>query len=385
MLHIFWTALLGTVAAFWIFEAIDVGRGAPTIPSVKNFGPLQDSACPRLSILFAARDEAEKMPEAIATLLALDYPHYEIVAVDDRSEDATGAILAAAATKDARLKTVHVDSLPSGWLGKPHALQQAFEHSSGEWLVFTDADVHFAPDLLRRAIALAEAKNWEHLTLLCSVPMATAGEKIAMLFFGLAFLMGNRPWDTNNPQSRAYMGVGAFQLIRRSAYMKIGTHRRLAMEVLDDMKLGKLVKEAGLRSGVGRGGDAVTVEWHSGVRNIVRGTTKNFFAATGFKLWMVTAQILGVMLMFVFPVAALAFARGWALVFALIAAMVPLLIEVGVTVEVKVSPLYALTYPIGALIMSWMLLRSTVVTLWQGGVTWRGTFYPIDELRRGVV
>ena len=338
-----------------------------------------------MSILFAGRDEAEKLPGAIETMLSLDYPRYEVIAVDDRSDDATGAILAAAAKKDLRLKPARVDSLPSGWLGKPYALQQAYQRSSGEWLVFTDADVHFAPDLLRRAIALAKENDWEHLTLLGAPKMYTFGEKVALTFLGICFLMATKPWRANDPKSRGYTGVGAFQLIRRNAYEKMGTHRRLAMEVIDDIKLGKLVKEAGLRSGVATGGDAVSVHWHAGLANTIRGTTKNFFAATGFKLRLITTQIIGTLLMFVFPVAALPFARGWVLAFALIAVGLPAIIGAGVAVKLGAPVAYALTYPLGAVIICWMLTRSTIVTLWQGGVTWRGTFYSLEELKRGVV
>jgi hypothetical protein len=384
-LHILWTWLLGVVALLWIAEAIDIAIGVPSIPSLKTALPADDSQCPAVSILFAARDEAEKLPNALDTLLSLDHPRYEVVAVDDRSEDGTGTILADAARRDARLKNVRIDSLPAGWLGKPHALQRAFEHSTGEWLVFTDADVHFAPDVLRRAIALANEKNWEHLTLLGRVKMFTFGEKIAMTFFGLAMMVGTRPWKTSDPGSRVYTGVGAFQMIRRSAYAKMGTHRRLAMEVVDDMKMGKLVKEAGIRSGVAKAGDSVSVHWHAGVGNIIRGTTKNFFATSGFKLWLTSLHILGLLLMFVFPVVALAFVHGWARVFAAIAVGLPLIAEVGVAIEFESQPLYALTYPIGALIFAWMLARSMIVTLWQGGIFWRGTFYPLEELKRGVV
>jgi hypothetical protein len=384
-LHIFWTALFGLIAFGWIVGAIELALGVRTIPSLESVAPLKDSECPPVSILFAGRDEAEKLPGAIETMLALDYPKYEVIAVDDRSEDATGAILAAAARNDPRLKPGRVDTLPAGWLGKPHALQQAYERSSGEWLVFTDADVHFAPDLLRRAIALAEKNAWEHMALLGLPKMYTFGEKVALLFFGICFLMGTKPWRASDPKSRGYTGVGAFQLIRRSAYEKMGTHRRLAMEVIDDIKLGKLVKEAGLRSGVATGGNAVSVHWHAGLGNTIRGTTKNFFAATGFKLWLITAQILGTLLMFVFPVVALPFARGWVLVFALIAVALPAVIGAGVAFKLGAPVAYALTYPLGAVIICWMLARSTIVTLWQGGVTWRGTFYSLEELRRGVV
>jgi len=131
-LHIFWLVVLGIIAFVWIVLIVDLGLGVLAIPSLRDFGPLQDSACPRVSILFAARDEAEKMPGAIATMLALDYPNYEVIAVDDRSEDATGTILEAAARTNTQLMPLRVNSLPSGWLGKPHALQQAYERSSGE-------------------------------------------------------------------------------------------------------------------------------------------------------------------------------------------------------------------------------------------------------------
>jgi glycosyl transferase family 2 len=373
------------IAILWIAECVEIATGLPSIPSLNDADALKDSECPQVSILFAGRDEADKLPGALETFLALDYPRYEVIAVDDRSDDRTGAILEAAAQTDPRLKPVRVAILPDGWLGKPHALQQAYEHSSGEWLVFTDADVHFRPDLLRRAIALAQARNWDHMTLLGAPKMFTPTEKIVMTFFGLAFVIGTHPWNASNRDSTGYNGVGAFQLIRRGAYERIGTHRRLAMEVIDDMKLGKLVKESGLHSSVAKAGDSVSVHWHAGLRNTIRGTTKNFFAASGYKLWLVSAQILGLLLMCVFPVAALPFVHGWARLFAAIAAGLPLIMAGGVAIIFSVSPIYAFTYPIGALIFAWMLARSTIVTLWQGGVVWRGTFYPLDELKRGVV
>lgn len=384
-MHIFWMALLGAIAFVWIVEAIVIARGVRSIPSLEDAVPLRDSDSLSISILFTGRDEAEKLPGALETLLSLDYPRYEVIAVDDRSEDATGSILKAAAEKDSRLKSVRVDSLPSGWLGKPHGLQKAYENSNGEWIVFTDADVHFAPDVLRRAVALAREKGWEHLTLLGAPKMFTAGEKIVLTFFGLGFAIGTRPWSVSNPRSSAYMGVGAFQMIRRSAYEKMGTHRRLAMEVVDDVKLGKLVKEAGIRSGVAKAGDAVSVHWHSGLRNTIRGTTKNFFATAGYKLWLAALQVFVLLVMCVFPVAAMPFVHGWTLVFAAIAVGVPLIAAGGVAIEFKTSPLWALTFPIGAAIFAWMLARSTIVTLWQGGIIWRGTFYALEELKRGVV
>ena len=384
-MHIVWLGLLAGVAAFWVLAAIEIGRGVRSMPWLERFSPLQDGQCPAVSILVAARDEQEKLPGALETFMALDYPRYEIVAVDDRSADGTGSLLAAAADTDARVKPLRIDELPAGWLGKPHALQQAYERSSGEWLVFTDADVHFGSDLLRRSLALALEKKWEHLTLLGRAQMFHPGEKIAMTFFSLGFLMGIRPWAASNPGSRVYAGVGAFQLIRRSAYEKMGTHRRLAMEVVDDMKLGKLAKQAGVQSGVARAGDAVSVHWHAGIGNMIVGTTKNFFATTGFRVGIVALEIFALVMSFIFPVVALPLTHGLGRVLDLAAIVLPVVAMGGVCREFRVSLLYALTYPMGAMIFIWMLLHSTIVTLWRGGIVWRETFYPLDELKRGAV
>jgi hypothetical protein len=251
--------------------------------------------------------------------------------------------------------------------------------------VFTDADVHFAPDVLRRSLGLALKNRWDHLTLLGRVEMYGFFEKIAITFFGFGFVMSIRPWEAQDPKARGYVGVGAFQLARRSSYEAMGTHRRLRMEVVDDMKLGKLMKQSGARSGAALAGSAVSVHWHDGVRNIVRGTTKNFFATAEYRLGLATARATGLLMMFVFPVTALFFARGWALAFDAVAVALPAVIEAAAALELGESPLLGFSYPIGALIFVWMLLRSTIVTLRQGGVVWRDTFYPLKELRRGVV
>ena len=384
-MHYFVLLLFAGTALVWLAVAVDMALGFPRIPRLADYAPLRDEECPRISVLFAARDEAEKLPAALETLLSMDYPNYEVIAVDDRSEDGTQTILKEAAARNPRLKALRVDSLPSGWLGKPHGLQEAYESSTGEWLIFTDADVSFAPDLLRRVVALARAKQWDHISLLGYVEMPTVGERIALTFFGFAFALGVRPWRVSVPDSGSYMGVGAFQMIRREAYEKLGTHRRLAMEVVDDIRLGKLAKISGAKSGVGIAGRSVSLRWHAGVRGIVHGTTKNFFAVANFQVWRVAMQVMGLLLLNVLPFAALPFVRGWTLVFAAIAAGFAMAVQAGVSIKLEVPPAYALTHPIGALILIWMLVRSTIVTLRQGGIIWRGTFYPIEELKRGAV
>ncbi|MGH9740757.1 MAG: glycosyltransferase [Candidatus Acidiferrum sp.] len=373
------------IGAFWVLHGLRAAYGATKLPWIKNFAPAKDADCPEISILFAARNEEEKLPAALATLAELDYPQLEMIAVNDRSEDATGRILEEFAAAHPCFRTVHVAELPAGWLGKPHALQKAYETSSGEWLLFTDADVRFKPDALRRAVTLAKSRNLDHLTLFGDVEMHGFWEKTLITFFGFAFQLSTDPHRVGDPRSRAYMGVGAFQLLKRSTYEAAGTHRRLAMEVVDDMKLGKIVKRAGFRSGIGIAQDAVSVRWHAGLGNLIRGVTKNFFAAANFNVAYVAAAITGLLLLNITPLLGIFLGHGWIRIFAAISVAVALGMACGVDVVMRVSPLFALTFPLGALLVCYMLLRSTVVTLRQGGITWRGTFYPLEELKRGLV
>jgi hypothetical protein len=376
---------LGPVALAWIILALRAGIGILRLPRLAAVVPRKDGQLPFVSVLFSARDEAEKLPDALRSQLAQDYPRYEVVAVDDRSADATPQILDEFARSCKFLKIIHVTELPPGWLGKPHGLMRAYEQSGGEWLVFTDADVRFTPEVLRHAVSLALERNLDHLTLLGRLDQTGFWEKVALTYFQVAFAFGAQPWAVSDPASRFYAGVGAFQLIRRSAYERIGTHRRLRMEVVEDMELGKLVKQAGFHSAVAMAEGSVRVRWHAGLRKLIHGTTKNFFAAAEFRTGFVVLQIVSILLGSVLPFAAVWLTTGVARLFAGVAVAAALVIHAGAAIAGRSSPLYALTHPLGALIFCYMVARSTVVTLRQGGIVWRDTFYPLIELRRGVV
>ena len=384
-MHTVGLGLFGLIAFFWVFHGLRVAYGALHLPFIKDFAPALDADCPRVSLIFAARDEEEKLPAAIATLARIDYPWLEIIAVNDRSQDFTGKLLDEFAREHERVRVVHVEVLPAGWLGKTHALQKGYERSTGDWLLFTDADVRFAPEALRRAVTLMKQRTLDHLTLFGDVEMVGFWEKVLITFFGMAFHVATDPHRVSDPGSWTYVGVGAFQLLSRSAYEAAGTHRRLAMEVVDDMKLGKIVKQAGFRSSVSLAQDEVVIRWHAGLGNLVRGVTKNFFAALGYNVGLVLLAAMAMLLTDVVPFIAIFVGHGWIRALAVISVVIALGFHVGVNVVMRVSPLYALTHPIGALLFCYMLLRSTAVTLWRGGVTWRDTFYPLDELKRGVV
>ncbi|MHB8542018.1 MAG: glycosyltransferase family 2 protein [Candidatus Acidiferrales bacterium] len=384
-MHIFGIVCFSILAGFWISMGVLTYRGMKRIPALTSVTPFSGPEFPRISILFAARDEAAKLPAALASLLALDYPNYEVIAVDDRSADATPRILDEFAQRDSKLRVIHVTDLPQGWLGKPHALEMAYRASSGEWLVFTDADVQFSPDLLRRSTALVVQERADHLTLLTGLDLRGFWEPTAVGYLGVCFAVGVRPWQTCNPKSKVYMGVGAFQQIRRSTYEAIGTHRRLAMEVLDDMKLGKLVKQHGFRSSVAPSEKFLQIRWQEGIGNVIKGMTKNMFAGFDFSAAKALMGVLGILVISVLPFLGAIFARGPAQIAAGIAAVVAIVFEAQVMTQARASRWFGLTHVLGALVVCYIIVRSMVVTLARGGVVWRGTFYALEELKRGLV
>lgn len=384
-MHHLWTAVLGVIATLWITQSVRLTRGMAQLPRLASVPPLPHTECPTVSVIVAARDEAAKLPQALPTQLNQDYPRYEVIAVDDRSQDATAQILEQFRERHKNFRVIHIHALPAGWLGKPHALSLGYREAPGEWLVFTDADVQFAPDLLRRALALAKQYQWDHLTALPLTEAVGFWEKVAISYFVLIFTLAFEPWRVSDPRSSRYLGVGAFQLIRRSTYEAIGTHERLAMEIADDTKLGKLVKQAGFRSGVARAQDMIRVRWQEGWGNLVRGISKNLFSACGFRLRGVASTLLRIFAFSVLPFIALLFTPGTARWVAIAAAFAAVLSHAWATRELRISPLYALMHPLGAVVFCYLFVRSTILALWRGGVVWRETFYPLEELRRGMV
>lgn len=385
-MHLLFIVLLGVVAGFWILYGGYCLIRLRLIPRMVYSLPDAADAETLISVLVAARNEAEELPQALPTLLNQSHPRFEVIAVDDRSEDATGAILDDFAKRDPHLRAVHVRELPDGWMGKPHALQAAYEQSRGEWLVFTDADVRFRPETIARAIRLAREHELDHLTLMASLELRGFWEHATLSYFALAFILGIRPWRVRKQGAGSYMGIGAFQLVRRSAYEASGGHKRLAMEVVDDMKLGKLLKKQGFRSSVAVADAFVRVRWLKGLGNITRGLTKNVFAGMNFQVWKAVGTCVMTLLLSVLPFVALAFSHGLALDLAIAASAGAVVCNAAVLFGLGAeSPLYALAHPFGASVFAWIAIRSMAVTLRQGGIVWRGTFYPLDQLRRGAV
>ena len=351
-------------------------------------GPLElreDDAWPEVTVVAPARNEASAVRAALRSLLDLDYPSLRIVAVDDRSTDATGAIMDELATSHPRLAVIHVSQLPPGWLGKNHANWIGAAQSQSPWILFTDADVLFRPDALKHAIHIAQQRQLDHLALYPGRICGGFWEDLMVLTFALVLTLRYKPWRACTPDRRYFMGIGAFNLVSRKAYETIGTHRRLAMEVADDVKLGKLIKQHGLRQDVLMGSLLIQVRWQLGLRGVVRGLTKNAFAAFDYSLARTLGASAGFLLMFLLPYLLAVLAPGYARL-GFLAALCVLHATFFTMVRAShANLLLPCLLPVSLSVFLFAVWRSALITLRQGGVQWRDTFYPLDELRKGLV
>jgi len=215
--------------------------------------------------------------------------------------------------------------------------------------------------------------------------MKRAGEKMMIAFFQTLFVFGHRPWKVADPKAKDHMGVGAFNLVRRRVYDAIGTHQALRFEVLDDMKLGKVVKNAGYAQRNVFGEDLISVRWARGAMGVVRNLTKNFFAIMSFHWPRALLSCFALAFLNLMPFLGIWFAQGWARIPYGLALLSMFLIYLGMSWKSAVPAYYFVLHPVSTALFVYTMLLSMIVTLGCGGVVWRGTKYPLEELRRGLV
>jgi GT2 family glycosyltransferase len=338
-----------------------------------------------LSVVVPCRDEARGVEAALRSLLAQDHPDLEVVAVDDRSADGTGEILDRLASGDRRLRVLHLDELPAGWLGKSHACASGAAASTGRWILFTDGDVLFAPGALRAAVAFAEAHRLGHLV---AMPRLLSGHLLERAFlacFAAACGYAFRPWGLRRPGTAGFAGVGAFNLVRRDAYLAIGGHLPLRLEVVDDVKLGLLLRRSGFPQGAVESGGLVSVRWQHGLAATVRGLVKNVFAAFEYRWLAAAGAAAGLLLLSAVPLLALGGPAPARLAGAAALALAAGVQGAAARRSCGGTGLEGLLAAPAAAALAGVFLASAAVTEIRGGVAWRGRFYPLAALRAGCV
>lgn len=377
------------VAAAWLYKLIESARGLATIPNLLEAEyDVVPVGIPSITVVVPARDEAADIADCVESLLSQDYSNMHIVAVDDRSVDGTGAILdALAGGNRGRLEVLHVTSLPAGWLGKTHAMALAARQSIAtrkpDYMLFTDADIVFRADAIRRSLAEAVVDKADHFVVAPTTVAKSRGEGMLLAYLQVMGLWAVRPWRVSDPKAkRDAIGVGAFNLIRTAAYEQLGGFEAAPMEILEDLTLGRRVKRAGLRQRVASAPGMVCVHWAAGMFGIVNGMSKNLFAVFRFSAVLLMGVAAWIALFCIAPVALLAVGETR------LPAVITVASVAGMYIlssrSSRLSSGYTLLFPIAAVVVIYAMLRSMLITLREGGVAWRGTFYSLAELRRQV-
>lgn len=379
------TLALGTLA-LWLALTVDWLLGLRHVERLE-LSPDSETSYPTLTVVIPALNEAAALGASLNSVLTQDYPNLQVIVLNDRSTDATGAILEQLQRSYPRLQVVHITELPPGWLGKNHALQEGVRRTAGDWLLFTDADVQFAPGTLRAAVSHALKHDLGHLT---AIPRLTAKSPWLRSFvasftllFSYSILRFSGRFE--NAYLGAHVGIGAFNLVQRPVYEAVGGHQKIALRPDDDMMLGKLIKRAGFRQGAVLAADLIQVEWYESVRGAVAGLNKNAFAGLSYSLTLVLLVTATLLLTHVWPFAAVFLTTGAAQVgYALVLFTIVLVYAVGGRLT-KLPLEYALLHPLGTTILVYAILEAAVKATVQGGIRWRGTFYALGELKKNKV
>jgi cellulose synthase/poly-beta-1,6-N-acetylglucosamine synthase-like glycosyltransferase len=379
--------LFGGVTALFLASALSALfhlRWVRRLPSTEDF-PIETAPAElalRCSVVLPARNEEARLEKTVRLLLAQTGVPVEIIIANDRSTDRTGEIADRLAQGDPRVRHERIQTLPDGWLGKCYACHQGADIARGEWILFTDADCWLKPDVIARALLVARRENVQHVALTPGV----ATESIAVRAWHLAFLISLANWfsGVNRDKPRAHFGMGAFNLVQTATYRRCGGYQALRLTVLDDVRLGLLVRRAGGRTRAFLGEHDVECHWASTVRAMIRIMEKNFFAAMGYRTWAAIGGAIFAALMAILIIAG-PFTGTWTGLTVPLAAYSMVGPAAVFARRLRWGLGAALLTPFAIPLLLYAMFNSAAVTLRQRGIWWRETFYSLDQLRAGGV
>ncbi|MDP6542966.1 MAG: glycosyltransferase family 2 protein [Phycisphaerae bacterium] len=243
-------------------------------------GPGDDP--PLVSVMVAAKDEEACIERCVRSMLGQDYPNFEMIVCNDRSDDNTAAIVQRIADEDPRLRLVNIESLPEGWCGKNNAMQTGIAQSTGEWICMIDADCRQTSNrTLSVAVQHARDNDIDLFSILPALEMNGFWEKVIQPVCSGVMMIWFSPDKVNNPAKPNAYANGAFMLMRREVYEAIGTHEAVKDQVNEDMHMADRIKKSGKKLRVLRSDGLYTVRMYTSFKQIIRGWSRIFFGTFG--------------------------------------------------------------------------------------------------------
>lgn len=363
-------AVLWLIGFVWTIYCLEKQKSL----EIKKIENKKDQAL--VSILVPARNEAHRVLEkSISSMLDQTYKNYELIVLNDRSTDDTQKILEELETQNSKLKIIEGKEPEKGWLGKPNALEQAFENSNGEWILTADADIIFAPETLQTVVAYAEEHDSDALTLIPKQIFGSFWERLFMPVFGWFCLLAMPLHRVNDPTGNESMGVGNFFMFRRRVLEKIGGFESVKSEVAEDLKLAEIIKNKKYKLRIDYA-EFIETRMYSGFREIWEGFTKNLFSGMKFSIVKTVFGSFSILIFGILPpIFAVVFllSKNYYLFLPLfITYIFQILIFIYINFKWRANFFYALLTPLGLAMFLAILANSTVRVLSGKGVTWKG-------------
>jgi glycosyltransferase involved in cell wall biosynthesis len=380
------------ICVIWAYMLIYLNYTMSCLPVLKKqVKPINydDAELPMVSIIVPACNEEGHLEQSLLSRLNQDYPRFELIVINDRSTDGTKAIIDRIAAMDGRLIPFDITELPTGWLGKVHALHQGVKLAKGEWYLFSDADITFEPEMLRSAVNYAKSQQVQHLT---CIPEAELYNDfwldVTCIGFLLLFCNSARIPDINQNKGKNAIGLGAFNLVEASAFNQTKGFEWLKMEPADDMGVGLMLKQRGVKTRVADGIGLMKFSWYQNLNQAFSGLEKNCFGPGSQYSYL---KQLGIVLFLL----AMGLLPSLALVLGLLSGDVILIVSgslawlaniiVAFTVPKGSNqeiPFYLLL-PFGIIAIATIMANAAWKCFQNRGVFWRGTLYPLEQLRAG--
>lgn len=370
--------------ALWAVLGLMLVRTSMRVRSLPEDG---NSRHPLVSVVCPARDEADELESAMRSRLADPSRDLEFILVDDRSNDSTGAIMDELARQDTRVRVLHLEELPAGWLGKVHAQQKGIELARGDWILLSDADVHVEPNLMSSTMKWAQDQRADHVALMPLIAGGPVLMRLCLPVMMIVLIAATKLWKANDDKADRAMGVGAFNLVRRSALEKAGGMKQLRMEIADDVGLGTIIRESGGRSRLALATDRLSVVWYRSTRDFLQGMEKGAAKAGGRMGLVVRSLTLSLLTSIL--LAPFVLASTWiqlpiaAVIAALAACVLAIATAMFSALRFGLPWIWVSVLPVGLLLTLLIALRSFTLAFIRGGVRWRGDSHSLDSAQDG--
>jgi len=382
------TAILIGVCGAWVFlikSMTDSFRFTPYLDKFEN----TSKSYPKVSIILPARNEEEFVGKCLDSLTKQDYENYEIIVIDDSSDDATGEIISEYAKRDSKIIPVSARPKPEGWMGKNWACMEGYRKATGELLLFTDADTNHSKNVLSLAVAHLISFDLDALSAIPKMLTFDFWTKITLPMISTFLHTRFSALNVNNPSKKTGYFFGSFFILKKKTYEEVGMHEGVKQEIIEDGALGKKVKELGYKMKMVRGDHLIDAVW---ARDKI--TLWNALKRLMVPLYLQSGKIaIGIFfavlfLLFIpFPVFAISalspVETTSAKILCISAAIASILIYIGAIIEVKVGLglrlVHALFAPLGGLVVVLGFLSGLIQAKSASAITWKERIYSMKD------